>query len=65
MSLFSLGSLMGALFGGPLSDWAGRRATLVVGALFAALGIIVESSSIAIWQVDPIKTALLLTTVYE
>ncbi len=65
VSLFSLGSLVGALLGGPLSDWAGRRATLVVGALLAALGIIIQSSSIAIWQVDPIKTALLLTTVYE
>ena len=51
VALFSLGSLVGALLGGPLSDWAGRRAALVTGALLAASGIIVQSAAIAIWQV--------------
>ncbi len=51
MALFSLGSLVGALLGGPLSDWAGRRAALVTGALLAASGIIVQSASMALWQV--------------
>ncbi len=50
VSLFSLGSLVGALLGGPLSDWAGRRATLVGAALLAASGIIIQCSAIAIWQ---------------
>ncbi len=52
MSLFSLGSLVGSLLGGPLSEWVGRRTTLVGGALLAASGIIIQSSSIYIWQVE-------------
>ena len=51
VALFSLGSLVGALLGGPLSDWVGRRAALVTGALLAASGIIIQSAAIAIWQV--------------
>ena len=49
MSLFSLGSLVGSLLGGPVSDWAGRRATLVTGVLFSASGIVLQASSVIIW----------------
>ncbi|XP_064397042.1 glucose transporter GlcP-like isoform X3 [Halichondria panicea] len=50
VALFSLGSLVGALLGGPLSDWAGRRAVLVTGALLSASGIIIQSAAIALWM---------------
>ena len=33
---------MGALLGGPLSDWVGRRAALVTGALLVASGTIIQ-----------------------
>ena len=49
MSLLSLGSLVGGLLGGLLSDWAGRRATLVTGAVLYATGVIVQTSSLFIW----------------
>ena len=38
MSLFALGSLVGALLGGPTSVWAGRRATLVIGVVVSIIG---------------------------
>ena len=49
MSLFALGSLVGSLLGGPLSDWTGRRATLVAGVLFCASGIVLQTSSVFVW----------------
>ena len=49
MSSFSLGCLVGALLGGPLSDWAGRRASLVTGVVLTAVGIILQASSMFVW----------------
>ena len=55
VALFSLGSLVGALLGGPLSDWVGRRAALVTGALLVASGTIIQSAAIALWQVQMLR----------
>ena len=51
MSMFALGSLVGALLGGPTSVWAGRRATLVIGVVVSIIGIVLQSSSVFVWYV--------------
>ena len=52
MSLFALGSLVGALLGGPTSVWAGRRATLVIGVVVSIIGIVLQSSSVFVWYLN-------------
>ena len=46
MSMFALGSLVGALLGGPLSDWTGRKATLVTGVVLSIIGTVLQTSSV-------------------
>ena len=49
MSMFALGSLVGALLGGPLSDWTGRKATLVTGVVLSIIGTVLQTSSVFVW----------------
>ena len=41
---------MGALLSGPLSDLAGRKVTVVVGASLCAVGGALQSSSFYLWS---------------
>lgn len=49
VSLFSLGSLVGGLLGGFLSDFRGRKSTLIIGGLICATGAVIQASSVYIW----------------
>ena len=51
MSVFSIGALVGALLSGVLSDLAGRKATVIVGASLYALGGTLQTSSFSLWSV--------------
>ena len=51
MSVFSIGALVGALLSGLLSDLAGRKVTVTVGASSCAIGATLQASSIYLWYV--------------
>ena len=51
MSVFSIGALVGALLSGLLSDLAGRKVTMIVGASLYALGGTIQTSSFFLWSV--------------
>ena len=50
VSVFSVGALVGALLSGLLSDLAGRKVTIVIGASLYALGGALQSSSFYLWS---------------
>lgn len=50
MSVFSIGALVGALLSGLLSDFAGRKVTVIVGASLYALGGTLQASSFYLWS---------------
>ena len=50
MSVFSIGALVGGLLSGLLSDFAGRKVTLVIGASLCSLGGAVLTSSLHLWS---------------
>ena len=49
VSIFSIGALVGTLVSGLLSDLAGRRVTVAVGATTCVLGGVLQSSSFYLW----------------
>ena len=51
MSVFSIGALVGALLSGLLSDLAGRKMTVIVGASLYAFGGTLQTSSFFLWSV--------------
>ena len=51
MSALQLGALLGALLSGPLSDLAGRKVTVIIGALLCAIGGAMQASSFYLWSV--------------
>ena len=51
MALLSVGCLFGALFAGVFSDFAGRKAALLVGAAVVACGGLLHTAAVNIWQV--------------
>ena len=50
MSVFYIGALVGALFSGLLSDLAGRKVTVIVGASLCAVGGALQASSFQLWS---------------
>ena len=50
MSVFSIGALVGGLLSGLLSDVAGRKVTVVIGASLCGLGGAVQTSSLHLWS---------------
>ena len=51
VSTFSVGGLLGALLGGPLSDLAGRKISVIVGAVVYGAGGVVQTVSFQLWSV--------------
>ena len=45
VSILSVGTFFGALFGGEVSDWVGRRFTIIVGCLAYIVGVILQTAS--------------------
>ncbi len=45
VSILSAGTFFGALIAGDLSDWFGRRTTLLAGCLIFAIGVILQVAS--------------------
>ena len=50
MSVFSIGALVGALLSGLLSDFAGRKVTVFIGASLYVLGGTIQTSSFYLWS---------------
>ena len=48
--MFSVGALVGALVSGLLSDLAGRKVTIIIGASSYALGGALQASSVYLWS---------------
>ncbi len=48
MSLFSVGSLIGALLSGVLSDFVGRKPAIVIGASLVAVGGVLHTGAVHI-----------------
>ena len=57
VSVFSIGALVGALLSGLLSDLAGRKVTLIVGASSSAIGATLQTSSIYLWYIKSLQVA--------
>ena len=49
VSVFYIGALVGALVSGPLSDLAGRKVTVIVGASLCGVGGALQASSFHLW----------------
>ena len=50
VSIFSIGAVVGALSSGLLSDSAGRKLTVIIGACTSAVGGILQASSFHLWS---------------
>lgn len=50
VSIFSIGALVGALLSGLLSDFAGRKVTVVIGAVTCLIGGALQVSSFYLWS---------------
>jgi MFS family permease len=48
VSILSAGTFFGALFGGEVSDWIGRRMTIIVGVVSYIIGVILQTASTTI-----------------
>ena len=51
MSMLSVGAVLGALCGGPLSDAAGRKVALIVGVAIYTVGGVVQTAAFFLWFV--------------
>lgn len=47
-SILSAGTFFGALFGGVLADWIGRRTTIIAGCVVFSVGVILQVASTAV-----------------
>ncbi len=47
-ALFSVGGLFGALIGGPLSDYIGRKPVLIIGGCLVAMGGLIHTAAVHI-----------------
>lgn len=56
VSILSAGTFFGALIAGDLSDWFGRRTTIITGCFIFAIGVVIQiaSSTIAVLAVGRI-----------
>ena len=45
VSILSAGTFFGALFGGDLADWIGRRTTIILGCVVFTIGVILQTAS--------------------
>jgi len=45
VSILSAGTFFGALFGGDLADWVGRRTTIILGCVVFIIGVILQTAS--------------------
>lgn len=50
VSLLSIGTLFGALFGAPTADFLGRRYAMSAECLLFILGVVVQLSAERVWQ---------------
>jgi len=50
VSLLSIGTLFGALFGAPTADWLGRRYAMVAECILFIIGVIIQITATDVWQ---------------
>lgn len=50
VSLLSIGTLSGALFGAPLADYLGRRWAMCIESIVVTIGFIVQITTFTVWQ---------------
>lgn len=55
ISIYVMGTAIGQLFGGPMSDHVGRKLVVWVGLLLFALASVLISFSTALWQLDLLR----------
>ena len=51
MAVYPVGGLVGALLAGVLSDFAGRKRAIIIGASLAALGGLIHTSAVNLGSV--------------
>lgn len=49
VGMLSIGTLIGALTGGPIADWIGRRYSITLWSIIFSVGLIVQISSTRDW----------------
>ena len=49
VSLFSVGGFMGALGGGWLADYVGRKPTMILGASLVGISGLIHASAVTLW----------------